>query len=267
MQKRKIEGFDPQLFLSSLGTGHSIVHCKPGQVVYRQGDSAPVLFYVQQGRIQISVISGQGKEGVTAIHGPGELFGQESLSRSCTRRGTAVAAGPATIVKIDNRAITRVMSERPQLAMMFINFVLWRNVQVEEDLVDHLFNPSEKRLARLLLQLAGVDEDDESCAEGTIPKMSQEVLASRIGTTRGRINYFMNKFRDLGHIDYNGAITVRASLASILSDENDKEQIGFADMASEDKVRPMLPRTPAAGVYMRNTNSGTPWLSQVAASR
>lgn len=218
----KIDGFDPQSFLTSIGAGGSILQFQPGQIIFRQGDPATSLYYVQQGRVQISIISDQGKEGVTAIHGAGELFGQEGMMRLGSHRSNAVSTAASTIRKIDNRAMIRVMKAESSLAISFLSFVLWRNIQIEDDLVDQLFNSSEKRLARHLLKLAGLSEAGTSCDGATaqvIPRTSQEALASRIGTTRGRINYFMNKFRRLGHIDYDGEITVRASLADIMSDD------------------------------------------------
>jgi len=226
----KIEDFNPQSFLSSVGPGRTMLKITPGQTILCQGDPSPALFYLQSGRVQISIISDQGKEGVTALHGAGEFFGEQSLMRRHTHRTNAIATEHSTIIKINSDAMMRVMKEEPTLAMMFLSFVLSRNVEIEDDLVDHLFNSSEKRLARLLLKLAGVEEDGDTetrtKTEGIIPKMSQEVLASRIGTTRGRINYFMNKFRKLGYIDYDREITVRSRLVNILSQE---DAIGFGD--------------------------------------
>jgi CRP-like cAMP-binding protein len=235
----KIDGFDPQIFLNSIGAGGSILHFQPGQIIFRQGDPAPALFYLQQGRVQISIISDQGKEGVTAIHGAGELFGQEGMMRLGIHRSNAVSTAASTIRKIDNRAMIRVMQAEPSLAISFLSFVLWRNTQIEDDLIDQLFNSSEKRLARHLLKLAGLSEidiSDDGMTAHVIPRTSQEALASRIGTTRGRINYFMNKFRRLGHIDYDGEITVRASLADIMSD----------DIPFYERETPLADRTPAA---------------------
>jgi len=222
MYSRKIDGFDPHAFLSSVGPGRSILQLKQGHIVFRQGDQARALYFVQSGRVQVNIVSDQGKEGVTAIHSAGEFFGQESLIEPRIHRTNAITTGPSTIIRIDSQAMTRVMETEPTLAIMFMSFVLSRNVEIEDDLVDHLFNSSEKRLARLLLKLAGIEEDEDTEGKrvGVIPKLRQEVLASRIGTTRGRINYFMNKFRKLGYIDYNGEITVRSSLAKIISEED-----------------------------------------------
>lgn len=221
MHSGEIESFDPHSFLNSIGPGRSILKFDPSEVVFRQGDPAPALFYLQKGRVQVSIISDQGKEGVTAIHRPGDFFGQESLIGQDTHRTNAITTGVSTIVRIDSRAMMRVMKAEPTLAIMFVSFVLSRNVEIEDDLVDHLFNSSEKRLARVLLKLAGIEEDGDTTgeSEGIIPKMSQEVLACRIGTTRGRINYFMNKFRKLGYIDYNKQITVRSTLFNIITQE------------------------------------------------
>jgi CRP-like cAMP-binding protein len=235
----KIDGFDPLSFLSSLGTGTSTSQYRPGQMVFRQGDAARSLFYVQQGFVQISIISDQGREGVTAIHGPGELFGQESLTHQGIHRTNAVTIGVSTIAKIDNRALIRVLKTDPSTAIMFLSFLLWRNVQIEDDLVDHLFNSSEKRLARHLLKLACLDDvmpAGSKIESVVIPKISQEVLASRIGTTRGRINYFMNKFSRLGHIDYDGLITVRSSLAMVIFDDAIP---GSADFDEEPQFTPL----------------------------
>jgi CRP/FNR family cyclic AMP-dependent transcriptional regulator len=231
MNVDKIASFDPHSYLGSVGPGRSLLQFKSRQIVFRQGDPAPALFYVKQGTVQVSIISDQGKEGVTALHGPGEFFGQESLIRQRTYRSNAATTEPSTIARIDSGVMLRVMKAEPALAIMFISFVLSRNVQIEADLVDHLFNSSERRLARLLLKLAGIADDSESQAksEGTIPKMSQEVLASRIGTTRGRINFFMNKFRKLGYVDYSGEITVRSSLANILSQGSEANSVAFEE--------------------------------------
>jgi CRP-like cAMP-binding protein len=239
MYTQKIEAFDPYSFLRSIGPGRSILQLKPGQIVFRQGDPANALYYVQEeGRVQVSIISDQGKEGVTAIHGPSEFFGQEALIRECTYRTNAIATGPTIVAKIDSEAMMRAMEAEPALAIMFISFVLSRNLQIEDDLIDHLFNSSEKRLARLLLKLAGFEHDGTAQAKtaGLIPKMSQEVLASKIGTTRGRINYFMNKFRKLGYIDYHGEITVRATLANIILDGTAAES---DDLIGRHKVTPV----------------------------
>jgi len=230
VQNLKIDGFDPLSFLTSVGTGTSTSQYRSGQMVFRQGDPARSLFYVQQGLVQISIISDQGREGVTAIHGPGELFGQESLTHQGIHRTNAVTIGLSAIAKIDNRALIRVLKADPSTAIMFLSFLLWRNVQIEDDLVDHLFNSSEKRLARHLLKLACLDEvtpPGSQVESVVIPKISQEILASRIGTTRGRINYFMNKFRRLGHIDYNGLITVRSSLVNVIFDDVIAENAGL----------------------------------------
>jgi len=215
MFSRKIEGFDPHAFLSSVGPGRSIMQLKPDQIVFRQGDSARALYFVQTGRVQLSVISDQGKEGVTAIHGAGEFFGQESLIEPRTHRTNAVATGTSTIVRIDSVAMTRVMESEPTLAIMFMSFMLSRNVEIEDDLVDHLFNSSEKRLARLLLLMANIGHESKPIP--LIAKISQETLAEIIGTTRSRVSFFLNRFRDLGFIEYNAVgMHVHSSLLSVV---------------------------------------------------
>ncbi len=232
MHSSKIESFDPHSFL---GSGQDVRFCnsRPARPYFVRATRLVLCFTCSRGRVQVGLISDQGKEGVTALHGAGEFFGQESLIRGRAHRTNAVATGPSTIAKIDSAAMTRVMEAQPTLASMFLSFVLSRNVQIEDDLVDHLFNSSEKRLARLLLNLAGVTEDGDGGgdgkSEGVIPKISQEALASRVGTTRGRINYFMNKFRKLGYVDYRGEITVRSTLVAIISEDGAASPLSFID--------------------------------------
>jgi len=183
-------------------------------VIFRQGDPADAVFYVRTGRIQLTVVSDQGKEGIIALFAPGDFFGEGCLAGQPVRMASAVATTPATIARIEKNTMSRLLHESPDFAERFTAFLVSRNIQVEADLVDQLFNSSEKRLARLLLLLANFNNDGE--LKLIVPKISQEMLAARVGTTRSRINYFMNKFRRLGLIEYNGEVKVHTSLLNVI---------------------------------------------------
>ena len=186
---------------------------QPGQAVFRQGDPADAVFYIQRGKVQVSVVSEHGKEAVIAMLGSGEFFGEGCLAGQPLHIATATATAGATIARIDKSTMIRVLREEPTLSQLFMSFLLTRNIQVEADLVDQLFNSSEKRLARLLLLLANFGKEGKM---ETIPKISQEVLAARVGTTRSRVNFFMNRFRKLGLIEYNGELKVHSALLNII---------------------------------------------------
>ena len=190
------------------------VKVKKGEALFRQGDAADAVFYVKSGRIQLTVVSDQGKEGVIALFGPGDFFGEGCLAGQVVRMASSVATAPSTVVRIEKEAMSRLLHEKVDFSEQFMAFLLSRNIQVEGDLVDQLFNSSEKRLARLLLLLANFNNDGE--LRPIFPKISQEVLAARVGTTRSRINYFMNKFRRLGLIEYNGEVKVHTALLNVI---------------------------------------------------
>jgi CRP-like cAMP-binding protein len=212
---RKIKlAFDPKAFLSRVNGGRAISNCRKGQIVYRQGDLADAVFYIQSGQVKKTVVSEQGKEAVVALLGTGEFFGEGSLAGEILRLGTVTALTKCVIVRISKANITRVIHEEPAFAELFIAHLLARNSRVEEDLVDQLFNSSEKRLARTLLLLANFGK--EGRPEPIIAKVSQETLAEMIGTTRSRVSFFMNKFRKLGLIDYNGNIEIHSSLLNVV---------------------------------------------------
>jgi CRP/FNR family cyclic AMP-dependent transcriptional regulator len=198
---------------SSVGKG-AVRHYPAGGVVFAQGDPAESVVYVQVGGIRLSVVSHAGREAVVAMHGPGDFVGESALAGQRLRIATATAVVPTTALAIEKRKMQRVLHTKPELADRFISYVLARNIRVEADLVDQLFNRSEKRLARALLLLAryGKDEDHDF----VLPRISQEVLAEMVGTTRSRVNLFMNKFRKLGFIDYNGGLRVNRSLLSVV---------------------------------------------------
>jgi CRP-like cAMP-binding protein len=217
MNRKAKPPFDPQMFLSKVNGGRSVADYRKDKIVYRQGDPADSVFYIQSGKIKKTVISEQGKEAVVALLGPGDFFGEGCLTGQSLRLATVVAMTNCVIVRISKTDITRVIHEEPAFAELFIAHLLARNSRVEEDLVDQLFNSSEKRLARILLLLANFGK--ESRPEPVIAKISQETLAEMIGTTRSRVSFFMNKFRELGLINYNGHIEVHSSLLNVVLHE------------------------------------------------
>ena len=206
--------FDPKEFLSKVNGGHRVVDYRKDQIIYSQGDPADSVFYLQSGKVKKTVISELGKEAVVAIQGAGDFFGEGSLAGEVLRLSTVAALTKCVIARISKVDITRVIHEEPAFAELFISHLLARNGRVEEDLVDQLFNSSEKRLARTLLLLANFGK--EGRPEPIIAKVSQETLAEMIGTTRSRVSFFMNKFRKLGLIDYNGHIEVHSSLLNVV---------------------------------------------------
>jgi CRP/FNR family cyclic AMP-dependent transcriptional regulator len=213
--KRKAKlPFDPKVFLSKVNGGRVISDYRKGKIVYRQGEPADSVFYIQSGKIKTTVVSEQGKEAVVALLGAGDFFGEGCLTGQPLRLSTVSAMTDCVIVRIAKADITRVIHEEPAFAELFISHLLARNSRVEEDLVDQLFNSSEKRLARVLLLLANFGK--EGRPEPVIAKISQETLAEMIGTTRSRVSHFMNKFRELGLINYNGSIEVHSSLLNVV---------------------------------------------------
>jgi CRP/FNR family cyclic AMP-dependent transcriptional regulator len=213
--KRKAQKpFDPKVFLAKANGGRTISQYEKNKIVYAQGDPADSVFYIHDGKVKITVISQQGKEAVVAILGPDEFCGEGCLTGQPLRVATATALTECKIMKLDKGEIVRVLHDEPAFSEMFIAHLLARTIRVEEDLVDQLFNSSEKRLARALLLLANFGK--EGRPEPIIAKVSQETLAEMIGTTRSRVSQFMNKFRQLGFIDYNGTIKVHSSLLSVV---------------------------------------------------
>jgi CRP/FNR family transcriptional regulator, cyclic AMP receptor protein len=206
--------FDPKVFLSKANGGRTISTYRKNQIVFAQGEPADSVFYIQEGKVKITVISEQGKEAVVAILGPDEFCGEGCLTGQPLRVATAIAMTECKIMKLEKGAIVHVLHDEPAFSEMFIAHLLARTIRVEADLVDQLFNSSEKRLARALLLLANFGK--EGRPEPIIAKVSQETLAEMIGTTRSRVSQFMNKFRQLGFIDYNGTIEVHSSLLSVV---------------------------------------------------
>jgi CRP-like cAMP-binding protein len=206
--------FDPQLFLSKVGKGKSTLQSPKKHTIFSQGDAAEAVFYIQAGKVKLTVVSQQGKEAVVAILERAAFFGESCLAGQAIRTSTATAMEDSSIVRIDKEAMISVLHEEPTFAELFMAYLLAHTIRIEEDLVDHLFNSSEKRLARVLLLLARFGKEGKP--ETVIAKISQETLAEMIGTTRSRVSFFMNKFRKLGFIEYNGELHVHSSLLNVI---------------------------------------------------
>jgi CRP/FNR family transcriptional regulator, cyclic AMP receptor protein len=210
---RKLD-FDLQRFLDTGGVSRKVVEFKRKETVFSQGDAGTNVFYIQKGGVRLSVVNETGKEAVVAVLGPGDFFGEGCLAGQSIRMGTATAVTVTTALVIEKKEMIRVLHNEHAFSDRFISYMLSRNIRIEEDLVDQLFNSSEKRLARTLLLLARYGTQDKP--QGVLPKMSQEMLAEMVGTTRSRINFFMNKFRRLGFIKYNGGLQINTSLLSVV---------------------------------------------------
>ncbi len=215
--------FDPQAFLAKMGAGKAILKIKTNQHVFEQGDVAGTVFYIQKGRVKLTVLSEQGKEAVVGILEPGQFFGEGCLNGHTLRIATTTAMEECVITSITKEAMIATLRTEPKFSELFMAYLLTRNSRIEEDLIDQLFNSSEKRLARLLLLLAHFGEEDRS--QSILLNISQETLAEMIGTTRSRVSAFMNKFRKLGLISYNGKIEVHNSLLNaVLREKPDIER-------------------------------------------
>jgi CRP/FNR family cyclic AMP-dependent transcriptional regulator len=212
--KKLGSSFDPQAFLDTAGVSRRVAEYRRGESIFTQGDAAPSVLYLQKGGVKLTVVNGAGKEAVVAMFGPTDFFGEGCMAGQSLRMATATALAPTTLLVIDKNEMLRVLHEEHELSDRFINYMLAHNIRIEEDLVDQLFNSSEKRLARTLLLLARYGKQDQP--ERDLPKVSQETLAEMIGTTRSRVNFFMNKFRKLGFIEYNGKIKVNKSLLTVV---------------------------------------------------
>jgi CRP/FNR family cyclic AMP-dependent transcriptional regulator len=209
--------FDPKSFLAKANGGRTIATFRTNQIVFTQGDPADSVFYIQSGNVKVTVVSEHGKEAVVAMLGPDEFLGEGCLAGQPLRLATATAVAECEIMRVEKGAMLRVIHDEPAFSEMFIAYLLSRTMRVEADLVDQLFNSSEKRLARLLLLLANFGKEGKP--EPIIAKISQETLAEMIGTTRSRVSFFMNKFRKLGFITYNGHIEVHSSLLNAVLHE------------------------------------------------
>jgi len=212
--RKPVIPFDHGVFLSKVGNGKTIRDYRAKQVVFAQGDPADAVFYVQSGKVKLTVLSTHGKQAVIAILEAGDFFGEGCLASQPLRMSTANAIEPSTVLRVGKEAMVSLLRREPEFSEIFIAYLLSRNVRIEEDLVDQLFNSSEKRLARILLLLAHIGK--ESKPELVLPKVSQETLAAMVGTTRSRVSYFMNRFRKMGFIHYNGGLNVHSALLTVV---------------------------------------------------
>jgi CRP/FNR family cyclic AMP-dependent transcriptional regulator len=208
------EPFDSKTFLAVVGEGRTIATYRKNRVVFAQGDPADSVFYIQRGKIKIAIVSPSGKEAVIAILSEGFFFGEGCLAGQSFRMATALAITDSSVVQVKKSVMTRILRDEPEFSETFITHLLTRNIRIEEDLVDQLFNSSEKRLARILLLLANFGKEERP--EEVIPNISQETLAEMVGTTRSRVSFFLNKFRKLGFIEYDGEIHVHSSLLNVI---------------------------------------------------
>jgi CRP/FNR family transcriptional regulator, cyclic AMP receptor protein len=215
MTRKQNPSFDPKLFLAKVGEGRSIGKYRKDQIVFSQGDPADAVFYIQKGKAKVTVVSEQGKEAVVAILGPSDFFGEGCLAGQPRRMATVSTMADGLFMRLEKASVVRVIHDEPAFSELFIAHLLARTIRVEEDLIDQLFNSSEKRLARMLLLLASFGK--EGRPEPIIANVSQETLAEMIGTTRSRVSFFMNKFRKLGFIHYNGGgLEVHSSLLNVI---------------------------------------------------
>ena len=217
IKPKPVDAFNAQGFLDSAGLSRKIVEYRKSQKIYSQGELAKSVLYIQNGGIKLSVVNEVGKEAVVAILGAGDFFGEGCLAGQKVRMGTATTVTPTTLLVIDKQEMMRVLHVEHEFSDRFVDYMLTRNIRIEQDLVDQLFNSSEKRLARTLLLLARYGKEDQP--QKVVAKISQETLAEMIGTTRSRVNFFMNKFRKLGFIRYNGGLHINTSLLSVVLHE------------------------------------------------
>ncbi|MGA9860746.1 MAG: Crp/Fnr family transcriptional regulator [Terriglobales bacterium] len=211
---KKRRDFDPLAFLATIGEGRKFVLFSKKQIIFAQGDTADAVFHIQTGKVRLTVVSNDGKEATIGILGDGEFFGEGSLAGQALRMGSATAMTDCAVLRIDKKAMMEALHREHEFSDLFVAYLLARNIRYEEDLVDQLFNSSEKRLARILLLLAQFGKEGKP--ETVVPKISQETLAEMVGTTRSRVSFFMNRFRKLGFIHYNGGLQIHSSLLNVV---------------------------------------------------
>jgi CRP/FNR family cyclic AMP-dependent transcriptional regulator len=211
---KKRRRFDPHAFLATIGEGRKVVLFPRKREIFAQGDNADAVFYIQTGKVKLTVVSKTGKEATIGILGDGDFFGEASLAGQALRMDSATAMTDCAVLRIDKKAMMEALHRQHEFSDLFVAYLLARNIRYEEDLVDQLFNSSEKRLARILLLLARFGK--EGVPENVVPKISQEMLAEMIGTTRSRVSFFMNRFRKLGFVHYNGGLQVHSSLLNVV---------------------------------------------------
>ena len=214
MRSRPTAPFDAKTFLATSGRHHSIKKFAKGEIIFAQGDQADEIFYIKEGKVKITVVSSRGKEAVVGIFSADQFFGEGALNGQRVRMSTAISMGDCTIAQLSRSLMLSTLNEEPKFSTFFIEHLLSRNLRIEEDLVDQLFNSSEKRLARVLLLLANFGKEGKP--EIVIPDITQATLAEMIGTTRSRVSFFLNKFRKLGFIEYNGKMQVHSSLLNVV---------------------------------------------------
>jgi CRP-like cAMP-binding protein len=218
MAPRKKLNFDPQQFLATIGAGRTVLSIPKKKIIFAQDDACDAVFYIQQGKVKLTVVSEAGKEATIGILNQGDFFGEGSLAGQPLRMGSATALTDCTVMRIEKRAILHVLHSQQRFSDLFVEYLLARNIRYQEDLIDQLFNSSEKRLARILLLLAHFGKDG-ILERTTLPRISQETLAEMVGTTRPRVSFFMNKFRKLGFVRYNGELEVHSSLLNVVLHE------------------------------------------------
>jgi CRP-like cAMP-binding protein len=214
MKRKAKPTFDPKAFLAKVGKGRTQAEHQKNHRIFSQGDPADAIFYIQTGKVKLTVVSKQGKEAVVAILGNDDFFGEGCLAGQPVRMASASAMSECSVMRLEKSAVIRLLHSEPAFSELFLHYLLSRNIRIEEDLVDQLFNSSEKRLARVLLLMANFGKEGK--AETVIPKISQETLAEIVGTTRSRVSFFMNRFRKLGFIEYNGALEIHSSLLNVV---------------------------------------------------
>ena len=218
MKRKATRPIDAKLFLAKVGRGRTLADYRKNQRVFSQGDPADAIFYIQTGKVKLTVVSQQGKEAVVAILGEGDFFGEGCLAGQPIRMASAAAMSESSIMRLEKSSVVHLLHNEPSFSELFLHYLLSRNIRIEEDLVDQLFNSSEKRLARVLLLLANFGKEGKP--EPVIAKISQETLAEIVGTTRSRVSFFMNRFRNMGLIQYNcqngGGLEVRSSLLNVI---------------------------------------------------
>ena len=214
MARRKSQPADWESLLTEVSNGKSVTETERKRHIFRQGDPADAVFFLRHGKVKLSVTSKQGQEAIVAILDPGDFFGEGCLAGQPLRMATATAMTDCTLVRLEKAAMERLLHQKHHISELFVTHLLSRNIRYEEDLVDQLFNSSEKRLARILLLLSHFGK--EGRAETVIPRINQESLAQMVGTTRSRVSHFMNKFKKLGFVDYNGGLTVHSGLLSVI---------------------------------------------------
>jgi CRP/FNR family cyclic AMP-dependent transcriptional regulator len=214
MKRKTKAAFDPQGLITAIPEGRTIREYRKSEVIFSQGAPADAVFFAQRGKVKLTVLSKQGKQAVIALLGPGAFFGEGCLAGQPLRMATAIALTECSIIRLAKQTMIRALHRDPAFAEVFATYLLLRNIRMEEDLVDQLFNSSEKRLARILLLLANFGK--EGRPEPVVPRISQETLAEMVGTTRSRISFFMNKFRKLGFVDYDGGLEVHSSLLHVV---------------------------------------------------